>query len=138
MPLVNRRKKVKAARGSPKKGRGRAASASRTVGKTTKKRSAAAKRTPKLTRATKQARKAKTVARPVVRFEVRELDPLRKCGLGTSVQLLYRLIERLDGRPPASHLVFFDRHGWYCGEHGPQCPSVAQARRVKPRLSRAS
>ena len=138
MPLVNRSKKVKAARGSSKTGGGSAARSSRSAEKTAKKRSVAAKRTPNAARAAKHARKAKTVAQALVQFEVRELDPLRKCGPGTSVQLLYRMIERLDDRPQANHLVYFDRHGWYCGEHGPQCPSVAQARRVKRRLSRAS
>ena len=61
--------------------------------------------------------------------EVRQLDPLRKCGPGTSVRLLYRVIERVDG-DLINHLVFFDRHGWYC-EHGRSCPSVAHARKYK-------
>ena len=60
-------------------------------------------------------------------YHVRELDPLSKCGNGTSVQKLFRIDERVDGvvRP---HLVFFDRHGWYC-EHGRDCPAVSQARK---------
>jgi hypothetical protein len=64
---------------------------------------------------------------PVVQVAVRELDPQRKCGAGTSVQLLYRVDENVDGRASA-HLVFFDRHGWYC-EHGRSCPAVAHARK---------
>jgi hypothetical protein len=58
---------------------------------------------------------------------VRELDPLSKCGHGTSVQKLFRVDERVDGvvRP---HLVFLDRHGWYC-DHGRECPAVSQARK---------
>lgn len=64
---------------------------------------------------------------PPVRVEVRALDPLRKCGLGTSVQSLYRVDERTEGRT-TTHLVFLDRHGWYC-EHGRNCPAVAHARR---------
>ena len=64
---------------------------------------------------------------PVVRVAVRELDPQKKCGAGTSVQFLYRVDESVDGRASA-HLVFFDRHGWYC-EHGRSCPAVAHARK---------
>ena len=62
-----------------------------------------------------------------VRVQVRELDPQRMCGAGTSVQFLYRVDEIVDGRASA-HLVFFDRHGWYC-EHGRNCPAVAHARK---------
>ena len=64
---------------------------------------------------------------PVVRVAVRELNPQQKCGAGTSVQFLYRVDESVDGRASA-HLVFFDRHGWYC-EHGRSCPAVAHARK---------
>lgn len=61
-------------------------------------------------------------------FQIRELDPQRKCGPGTSVQMLFRVDERMNGvvRP---HLVFFDRHGWYC-EHGRDCVAVAPARKL--------
>jgi hypothetical protein len=61
-------------------------------------------------------------------YRVRELDPLSKCGSGTAVQRLFRVDERIDGvvRP---HLVFFDRHGWYC-DHGRDCPAVSQARKT--------
>lgn len=68
----------------------------------------------------------KVPARP--RFTVRELDPQRKCGPGTSVQRLYRVDEQVDGSSARSHLVFFDRHGWYC-EHGRDCPAVSKARK---------
>lgn len=70
-------------------------------------------------------RKAADVPRPT--YHVRELDPLTRCGTGTSVQRLFRVDERIDGavRP---HLVFFDRHGWYC-DHGRDCPAVSQARK---------
>ncbi|HEY0997714.1 MAG TPA: hypothetical protein VGD77_17125, partial [Gemmatimonadaceae bacterium] len=61
-------------------------------------------------------------------FRVRQLDPRAKCGPGTSVEWLVRVDERLkDGRVEA-HLVFFDRHGWYC-EHGASCHAVAPAKR---------
>ena len=76
------------------------------------------------------------VALPVVRVAVRELDPQRKCGEGTSVQFLYRVDETVDGRATA-HLVFFDRHGWYC-EHGRTCPAVAHARKHNGHIARAS
>lgn len=59
--------------------------------------------------------------------EVRELDPVRKCGPGTSVRLMYRVIERVDGGL-TNHLVYFDPHGWYC-EHGRACPAVSLARK---------
>ena len=70
----------------------------------------------------------------VVRVEIRELDPLRKCGAGTSVQHLYRVIERAKGGL-TNHLVFFDRHGWYC-EHGRACPAVGLARKKRGRRIR--
>jgi hypothetical protein len=73
---------------------------------------------------------------PVVRVAVRELDPQRKCGAGTSVQFLYRVDETVDGRSTA-HLVFFDRHGWYC-EHGRTCPAVGHARKRNGQIARVS
>lgn len=82
-------------------------------------------------RVTKVAQKTKLKAQskpspPASTFRVRELDPLQKCGAGTSVQRLFRIDESIDGvvKP---HLVFLDRHGWYC-EHGPDCPAVSHAR----------
>lgn len=61
------------------------------------------------------------------RFSVRVLDPVAKCGKGTSVRQLYR-VEEIRGGQRHPHLVFFDRHGWYC-QHGPNCAAVAHARR---------
>jgi hypothetical protein len=84
---------------------------------------------------TGKARKALPPA-PVVRVAVKALDPLRKCGLGTTVQLLYRVDETVDGRS-TPHLVFFDRHGWYC-EHGRNCPAVGHARKHKGHIARVS
>jgi hypothetical protein len=69
------------------------------------------------------------------RFTIRELDPVRKCGPGTSVEQLYRIDERADGEPVRTHLVFFDRHGWYC-EHGRDCAAVAHARKHGDRARR--
>ena len=73
---------------------------------------------------------------PVVHARVRELDPQQKCGTGTSVQLLYRVDQTVDGRASA-HLVFFDRHGWYC-EHGRTCPAVAHAKKHNGQFARVS
>jgi hypothetical protein len=67
---------------------------------------------------------------------IRELDPQRLCGAGTTVQFLYRVDEKLDGHSSA-HLVFFDRHGWYC-EHGRTCPAVAHARKHNGHIARVS
>ena len=63
----------------------------------------------------------------LLRVVISELDPIRKCGAGTSVICLFRVIEQEAGRE-TNHLVFLDRHGWYC-EHGRDCAAVALARR---------
>jgi hypothetical protein len=65
---------------------------------------------------------------PVVRVvKLRELDPVARCGPGTSVEHLFRVEELLDGEPTI-HLVFFDRHGWYC-MHGAGCVAVADVQK---------
>jgi hypothetical protein len=76
------------------------------------------------------------VAAPVVRVAIKPLDPLRKCGPNTTVQFLYRVDETVDGRSTA-HLVFFDRHGWYC-EHGRTCPAVGHAKKYNGQIARVS
>ena len=43
---------------------------------------------------------------------------------------------RQDGRRTA-HLVFFDRHGWYC-EHGRTCPAVGHAKKHNGQIARVS
>ncbi|MFL5618698.1 MAG: hypothetical protein ACJ79A_09925 [Gemmatimonadaceae bacterium] len=73
---------------------------------------------------------------PVVHVAVKPLDPLRKCGPKTTVQFLYRVDEQVDGRN-TPHLVFFDRHGWYC-EHGRSCPAVGHARKFNGQIARVS
>ena len=60
-------------------------------------------------------------------FRVRALDPQQKCGAATSVQALYR-VDELAGNVRTAHLVFLDRHGWYC-VHGASCPAVGHARK---------
>ena len=82
------------------------------------------------------ARRAAERPAPVVRVAVKPLDPIRKCGLGTSVQFLYRVDETVDGRN-TPHLVFFDRHGWYC-EHGRTCPAVGHAKKFNGQIARVS
>jgi hypothetical protein len=71
--------------------------------------------------------------RKVVR--VVDLDPADKCGRGTTVQRLIRVDEMIDHAREA-HLVFFDRHGWYC-EHGRTCPAVGHARKHAERGARS-
>ena len=61
---------------------------------------------------------------PAPSFSVRELVPQTVCGPRTSVQQLFRVEERLNGSSQ-THLVFLDRHGWYC-EHGRSCPAVGE------------
>jgi len=68
----------------------------------------------------KGTRTAKTEVKRKVR--IRPMDPIQKCGEGTTVTQLYRVEEILD-LTTIHHLVFFDRHGWYC-EHGKQCNVV--------------
>jgi len=72
--------------------------------------------------------RAPSGATPKVTYRVRELDAVAKCGAETSVRRMYRVDEMEDGvaRP---HLVFFDRHGWYC-EHGRDCPAVSRVRKI--------
>jgi hypothetical protein len=65
-------------------------------------------------------RKEKT--EPTRKVTIRAMDPIQKCGKATTVTRLYRVEETLD-RTRIHHLVFFDRHGWYC-EHGKQCGVV--------------
>ena len=68
------------------------------------------------------------VAPPPLRvIKVRELDPYARCGPDTSVEQLFRVDESLDGRPTV-HVVYLDRHGWYC-YHGRTCPAVADVHR---------
>jgi hypothetical protein len=41
---------------------------------------------------------------------------------------MYRVDETLGGAHAETHLVFFDRHGWYC-VHGPTCRAVEDVRK---------
>ncbi|HET6681779.1 MAG TPA: hypothetical protein VFG84_11300 [Gemmatimonadaceae bacterium] len=57
--------------------------------------------------------------------DVARLDPATVIGRDTRVRALFRV--RYEGLPGA-HLVFHDRHGWYCAEHGADCRAVGDAR----------
>jgi len=52
------------------------------------------------------------------------LDPRRVVGTSTTVEYLVRVRFRPDEAP---HLVFHDRHGWYCETHGATCKAVRPA-----------
>jgi len=60
-------------------------------------------------------------------LRITQLDPRAKCGRRTTVERLYRVDERVEDGI-VTHLVFNDRHGWYC-QHGPACAAVADVRR---------
>lgn len=122
------RKQAVGRKGTAKRGKKPVKTARKQARKTT----AGAKRAGKGSLAIVRGR----VSAPVVRVAVKALDPLRKCGPNTSVQLLYRVDEEVDGRSTA-HLVFFDRHGWYC-EHGRTCPAVGHARKFNGQIARVS
>ncbi|HEY0779194.1 MAG TPA: hypothetical protein VGD56_14605 [Gemmatirosa sp.] len=53
---------------------------------------------------------------------IKALDPCARCGPSTCVEQLYRVDEQVAGTSTV-HLVFFDRHGWYC-VHGATCIAV--------------
>ncbi len=121
--------------GAGKDGRRKTSPGTRKVGKA---KTVAAALKPRLPRTTKNGKvrhrrfTAKAAPeRKVVR--VLDLDPYEKCGPGTSVQRLIRVDEQIDHAREA-HLVFFDRHGWYC-EHGRTCPAVGRARKHAERAS---
>ena len=55
---------------------------------------------------------------------VESLDPREVVGPDTRVASLFRV--RYEGTH-AVHLVFVDKHGWYCGDHGRGCDAVKAA-----------
>ena len=64
---------------------------------------------------------------PVRAVRIAERDPCQICGKGTSVERIFRVEEKTE-KTKNIHLVFLDRHGWYC-EHGAQCPAVADVKK---------
>ena len=80
---------------------------------------------PEILRHTRRARLAAVQIdlfpiKPIVEV----MDPRKVVGESTSVEHLVRVKFRPNDAP---HLVFHDRHGWYCESHGPACPSVKLA-----------
>jgi hypothetical protein len=53
------------------------------------------------------------------------LDPRAVLGGATRVRSVWRVEYPGERRP---HLVYHDRHGWYCEEHGKTCRAVARVR----------
>ena len=94
-------------------------------------------------KARRSTRKTRVRGRPFQRrapperrvVRVLDLDPFEKCGRGTTVKRLIRVDEVVD-REREAHLVFLDRHGWYC-EHGRTCPAVGHARKHAERGARS-
>jgi hypothetical protein len=59
-----------------------------------------------------------------IRPTIDVLDAREVVGQGTAVEHLVRVRFRPNEAP---HLVFHDRHGWYCEDHGPSCRAVPLA-----------
>ena len=57
--------------------------------------------------------------------EVMRLNPRSVAGAKTSVVEIVRVRMR-SIEPP--HLIFHDRHGWYCETHGVHCAAVLLAK----------
>lgn len=68
-------------------------------------------------------KETRRLAAPATRLvRIKALDPCARCGPNTCVEQLYRVDEQVAGTATV-HLVFFDRHGWYC-VHGASCVAV--------------
>ena len=65
---------------------------------------------------------------------VEHLDPRQIVGARTAVENLVRVRLRPDDAP---HLIYHDRHGWYCETHGPHCEAVRLAREQEPTQQRS-
>ncbi len=62
--------------------------------------------------------------------EVVRLNPRAVAGQRTSALEIVRV--RMRSSEP-SHLIFHDRHGWYCETHGVHCAAVALAQALVQR-----
>jgi hypothetical protein len=60
-----------------------------------------------------------------VRPVIEPLDARAVVGPRTAVEHLVRVRLRPNDAP---HLIFHDRHGWYCEAHGTSCHAVTLAR----------
>lgn len=56
---------------------------------------------------------------------VERLDPVAVVGPRTGATAVIRVRLRSVESP---HLIFHDRHGWYCDTHGAACEAVSVAR----------
>lgn len=59
--------------------------------------------------------------------DIQVLDPRQVAGPRTAVEHLVRVRFRPNDQV---HLVFHDRHGWYCETHGADCSAVLLARQA--------
>jgi len=59
------------------------------------------------------------------RPHIERLNPRQVVGQRSAVSDIVRV--RIRSTEPI-HLVFHDRHGWYCETHGPGCVAVPYAR----------
>jgi hypothetical protein len=57
------------------------------------------------------------------KIEIERLDPRKVVGDRTIADALYR-VRIGEAGPP--HLVFIDRHGIYCQDHGPECRAARE------------
>ncbi len=142
--VTNRTRKPKQAKAKKRTAKGPAPTSKKRPGKLGKPGKSKSKKAVRFMTKTKvmPATKARNATKVAVgasverRVAIKPLDPVQKCGPGTSVQFLYRVDESVDGRRTA-HLVFFDRHGWYC-EHGRTCPAVGHAKKYNGQIARVS
>jgi hypothetical protein len=98
-----------------------------------KKSAAVAKRSSRHVTKTGRKKVRRPTPAPQRDVHVKTLDPLAVCGPHTSVKHLFRVREHIDG-VRTNHLVFYDKHGWYC-EHGRGCHAVTIVRRANPRIT---
>lgn len=56
---------------------------------------------------------------------IERLNPKQVAGQRTAVVEIVRV--RIRSTEPL-HLIFHDRHGWYCETHGPGCVAVVYAK----------
>ena len=61
------------------------------------------------------------------RAVIEHLDPKRVVGPRTAVQNVVRVKVRPTEAP---HIIFHDRHGWYCEAHGASCSAVQLAQQA--------
>jgi hypothetical protein len=60
-------------------------------------------------------------------FDLEPMNPWLMCGPDTSVQELWRVRE-VQGTHIQFHLVFYDRYGWYCEQHGTRCGAIGEVK----------